>query len=170
MTNVPHDKFTIIPITYDHVKDYNLLVSNVAKERKYLAFLEGPSLEMSQAFVQENIMGNWPHFVAIMDDKLIGWCDISSMHRDVQKHCGSLGIGVLDGYRGMGVGEALMLAALDKAKHKGLTRVELTVRENNTMALELYKKLGFVIEGLQHNAVKIDGNYENYISMALLFD
>jgi hypothetical protein len=42
-----------------------------------------------------------PHIVAIVDGKVVGWCDISSsIHRQVAEHVGSLGIGVLEEYRG----------------------------------------------------------------------
>ena len=51
----------------------------------------------------------------------------------------------------------------------GFSRVELTVREANQNAINLYEKVGFAIEGLQRKAVKIDDEYENIILMALLF-
>jgi len=163
-------RFKIISITAEYIKQFNIAVDAVARERKYLAFLTGPSMDMSTAFVQENIKGNWPHVVAIAENKVVGWCDITSIHRDVAEHVGSLGIGVIEGYRGIGIGEELMHAALQLAKDRGLTRIELTVRENNTRAIELYKKLGFSAEGLHRNAIRIDGKYENYISMALLLN
>ena len=72
-------------------------------------------------------------------------------------------------YRDQGVGKALMTATLQKAKTKGLTRIELTVRENNIRAIALYEKLGFEKEGVHKNGVCIDGKYENHIFMALLF-
>lgn len=100
---------------------------------------------------------------------VVGWCDISSLHRPVFEHAGCLGIGVVDGSRGIGIGEELMRAALQKAKANGLTRIELTVRENNSNAIALYKKLGFVIEGLHPNAVRINGRYENHLSMGLIW-
>lgn len=161
--------FSIVPITEEHISGYRSAVDSVARERKYLAFLEAPSLEMSRAFVLENIREGWPHFVAIVDWIIVGWCDISSEHRPVLAHCGSLGIGVVNGHRGKGIGEALMRAALQKAKDKGLTRIGLTARENNSNAIALYRKLGFVIEGLHHNAIRIDIQYENQISKGLLF-
>lgn len=49
-----------------------------------------------------------------------------------------------------------------------MTRVELSVRENNLSAIALYKRIGFAVEGLSRNAVKIDGVYENVIQMAVL--
>jgi ribosomal protein S18 acetylase RimI-like enzyme len=56
-----------------------------------------------------------------------------------------------------------MQAALEKAHAMGLTRVQLTVREGNTRATQLYKKYGFTVEGLKRNAVRTDGIYENII-------
>ena len=63
-----------------------------------------------------------------------------------------------------------MHSALELAKAKGLTRVELTARENNTRAIALYKQFGFVVEGLKRNATCIDGVYENDVIMGLLFE
>jgi RimJ/RimL family protein N-acetyltransferase len=68
------------------------------------------------------------------------------------------------------IGVALIRAALNKAKEIGLTRIELTVRENNKRAIALYEKEGFLLEGLHRNAVRIDTEYENQISMALLYE
>ncbi len=162
--------YEITSITEEHIESFRSAVGSVAREHKYLAFLDEPSLEMSRAFVLENLQGNWPHFVAISAGKVIGWCDITSLHRPVFAHSGALGIGVLPPYRGQGLGEALIRKAIEKAKALGLTRIELTVRENNKPAISLYEKLGFVVEGLHRNAVCIGTEYENHISMALLFE
>jgi RimJ/RimL family protein N-acetyltransferase len=50
-----------------------------------------------------------------------------------------------------------------------MTRVELTVREDNRRAIALYKKFGFVAEGVKRNGFRVDGRYYNVISMAVLF-
>jgi RimJ/RimL family protein N-acetyltransferase len=44
------------------------------------------------------------------------------------------------------------------------------VREDNPNAIALYKKVGFVSEGVQRNAFKVDGQYANLVMMALLFE
>lgn len=162
--------YKIMPITEQCIEGFREAVGNVARERKYLAFLDAPSFEMAHAFVMENLKDNWPHFVAIIEGTVVGWCDISSLHRPVFTHSGSLGVGVLASFRGHGIGEALMRAAIEKARARGLTRIELTVRERNKPAIALYEKLGFQVEGLHRNAVRIDNEYENHISMALLLD
>jgi ribosomal protein S18 acetylase RimI-like enzyme len=145
-------------------------LDSVARERQYLAFLEGPPLEKFQNFVRENIKKASPQFLALADGKVVGWCDIVPIDRPIHAHCGVLGMGVLKEYRGQGIGKALMQTTLEKAQSSGLTRVELTVREKNTRALELYKKFGFCIEGVKRNGVRIDGVYENLICMGLLLE
>jgi ribosomal protein S18 acetylase RimI-like enzyme len=46
--------------------------------------------------------------------------------------------------RGLGAGEALTMAALDAAKAKGATSVDLTSRPSREAANHLYLRLGFV--------------------------
>ncbi|HEV2613961.1 MAG TPA: GNAT family N-acetyltransferase [Gammaproteobacteria bacterium] len=161
--------YQIIPITEEHIEGFCAAVDSVSRERKYLTFLEGPPLEMSQVFVRENLRDHWPHFVAISHNKVVGWCDITTLNRPVFEHAGTLGIGVIASHRGQGIGKRLIEAALAAAKLKGLTRIELSVRENNKTAIAFYEKVGFVKEGLHRHAVKIGDVYENHISMALLF-
>jgi RimJ/RimL family protein N-acetyltransferase len=78
-------------------------------------------------------------------------------------------MGLLPQFRGQGLGKRLILRTLDTARAFGLTRVELRVREDNASAIALYRKIGFVEEGLQRNAVRLDGSYENTVTMAILF-
>ena len=160
----------VVPIAEAHIEGFCHAVDRVAREREYLAFTEGPPLERSRAFVLRNLQENQPHFVALVEEDVVGWCDISSVDRPVYAHIGVLGMGVVAEYRGRGIGEALIRAALDKARSAGLERVELTVRESNMRARKLYEKVGFITEGVNFRAVKIAGRYENRICMAILFD
>lgn len=72
--------------------------------------------------------------------------------------------------RGKGIGMRLIRQALEAARSFGFSRVELTVRENNQVAITLYEKVGFKMEGLMRRAALIDGAYENVALMALLFE
>ena len=168
--SVPVMAWTIAPIAEEHIDGYWTAVDSVARERRYLAMLEGPPLERTRAFVLRNLREDRPHFIALEQGCVIGWCDIASFDRPLYAHSGMLGMGVVAAHRGRGIGEALIRAALEKARAKGLTRVELAVRAGNTPARALYEKLGFVLEGVQRNAVRIDGRFEDQLSMALLID
>lgn len=162
--------FKIVPIQEHHIEAFWTAVDSVARERKYLAFLEGPPIHLTREFVLTQIHDAWPHVIALADAQVIGWCDISALDRPVFAHIGSLGMGVIQPYRKQGIGSLLISNALELAKQKGLTRIELTVREHNQAAIALYEKHGFVVEGLHRNAVRIDGVYENHLFMARLFE
>jgi ribosomal protein S18 acetylase RimI-like enzyme len=99
----------------------------------------------------------------------MGWCDVVPNPRPIHAHVGVLGIALLPEFRQQGVGGRLMRQTLDAAQAFGLRRVELTVRESNTVAIELYKKIGFATEGLQRNRILVDGAYENLVLMGMLF-
>jgi ribosomal protein S18 acetylase RimI-like enzyme len=159
----------IVPIAEEHIPGFRAAVDVVARERKYLAFLEAPPLEDVTRFVRDNIEHGSPQFVVLSAATVVGWCDvIPNRTRVIYSHCGSLGIGLLPEFRGKGIGRQLMQRAIEAAFVFGLTRIELAVRERNANAIALYKSLGFEVEGLHRNAVCIGGQYENLYSMALL--
>ncbi len=162
-------KYEIVPIADEHIEGFAAVVDSVARERQYLSFLEGPPVDRVRDFVSRNRQSDLPHFVALVDGRVVGWCDVSSLERPVFAHAGLLGMGVDAAFRGNGIGHALLRSVLESAKARGLTRIELAVREKNLPALALYRKVGFRVEGIKHKGVRLDGEYENLISMAVLF-
>ena len=114
-----------------------------SRERKYLLFLEGPPYEDTEKFVQSNIDKGNPHFVAMVDDKVVGWCDILRHDRIGLRHCGHLGIGVLKAFRGRGIGTQLIESVKAKAFSEGLP-VTLRVLKVNPARI-WYERLGFVM-------------------------
>lgn len=163
-------QYLVVPIAEEHIEGFNAALDSVAREREYLAFVEAPPLERTRAFVLKNIREGRPQFVALVEGRVVGWCDISSLERPLFAHSGVFGKGIIDGCRGRGIGDALMRAVLEQARKIGLTRVELTVRENNKRAMQLYEKMGFVMEGVKRKGVRIDGRYEDLYCMALLLE
>jgi ribosomal protein S18 acetylase RimI-like enzyme len=160
----------IVPIAEGHIEGFHRALDIVARERRYLAFLEAPPIEATRAFVLDNIRRGHPQFVAVSaNSEVVGWCDVTPMTRPTQAHRGVFGLGLLPQFRGQGIGTRLIKKALAAARAFGLHRVELTVRESNAGAIELYKKAGFAIEGVQRDAVLVDGVYENVVCMAVVF-
>jgi ribosomal protein S18 acetylase RimI-like enzyme len=159
----------IVPITQGHIEGFHKTLDIVARERRYLSFLEAPPFEATRAFILDMIEQGYPQLVALSGGEVIGWCDVTPKPRPIYAHSGVLGMGLLPPFRHQGIGKRLMTQALAAARAFGLQRVELTVRENNKNAIALYEKLCFEIEGVQRNAILVDGTYENLILMAVLF-
>ncbi|HQT90007.1 MAG TPA: GNAT family N-acetyltransferase [Acidiphilium sp.] len=84
-------------------------------------------------------------------------------------HVGHIGVMVADAHHGQGIGTALLTALLDLADHwLGLTRLELTVFADNSRAIALYHRLGFVQEGHLRDYALRDGALADSLSMARL--
>ena len=159
----------IVPIEESHIEGFHRTLDFVARERRYLSFLEAPPPESTRAFVFEHIKRGHPQFVVISAGEVVGWCDVTPKERPIYAHAGVLGMGLLPSFRGQGIGADLIRRTLAAAMAFGFHRIELTVRENNTSAMELYKNVGFEVEGLLRDAVQVDGVYEDLILMAVLF-
>lgn len=100
-------------------------------------------------------------FVAEVDDRLIGYLVAIGGNVNRNRHRAYLVLGVHEDYQGQGVATKLFHKVFDWAKDVGITRLELTVIKNNTKAFNLYRKMGFVIEGEKVHSLKINGEYVN---------
>ena len=58
-------------------------------------------------------------------------------------------LAVREGYRGRGLGRAVVVQMLGLAKQEGCLRATLEVRPSNTQALKLYESLGFTSVALR---------------------
>jgi len=81
---------------------------------------------------------------------------------------GELGMMVAAGWRGRGVGSALVAAAIEWARARGLHKLALSVFPDNQAAIALYRKFGFVVEGrLVHHVRRSNGELWDLIEMGL---
>jgi [ribosomal protein S18]-alanine N-acetyltransferase len=54
-------------------------------------------------------------------------------------------------YRGIGAGDMIVEALIELCKLEGIASITLEVRKSNTVAQRLYKKHGFIEEGVRKN-------------------
>jgi RimJ/RimL family protein N-acetyltransferase len=107
--------------------------------------------------------------VAIMENQLGGSIVASCGAANRNRHSAYMVTGVVKSHWGKGIASALIQYMELWAKSKSVHRIEFTVIENNSAARSLYKKCGYVEEGLKRDSLKIDGNYVNEIYMSKLF-
>jgi putative acetyltransferase len=86
-----------------------------------------------------------------------------------RRHAMSLGMQVQPAFQRQGVGTRLMDALIDYADNwLGLLRLELEVYTDNHKAQALYKRFGFVEEGVHRCHAMRDGVYVDSLAMARL--
>ncbi|MDR6885214.1 GNAT family protein [Bacillus sp. 3255] len=78
------------------------------------------------------------------------------------------GMYVAPNVRGIRLGKSLLLELVAKAKRcTGLEQINLAVLSDNEIAKRLYKSLGFEVYGVEHNALKYNGQYYSEDLMVL---
>jgi ribosomal protein S18 acetylase RimI-like enzyme len=83
--------------------------------------------------------------VATKDDVIVGTLTLAIFPLPSGVRAWIEDVIVDEGSRGKGVGEALCVYALDIARARGVTRVDLTSRPSREAANALYQRLGFEI-------------------------
>ncbi|WP_316181309.1 MULTISPECIES: GNAT family N-acetyltransferase [unclassified Bradyrhizobium] len=160
----------IVPITSAHIESFHRTLDHVARERRYLSFVQAPPLESTRAFILNNIHEGYPQFVALSAGEVVGWCDVTPKSGPIDARIGVLGMGLVPQFRHQGLGRRLMAAALEAARAAGFSRVELTVYRSNTNAIRLYQKAGFLLKAVQPREPGDDGFDKTLLVMALALD
>jgi ribosomal protein S18 acetylase RimI-like enzyme len=114
------------------------LFAAVAEERDGIA--TEPPVDLERRAASWRLDGT---LVAVDGEEIVG-----SISVDATGHgFGEIGMTVARDRRGQGVGSALMAAAIDWARERGLHKLSLSVFAHNAAGIALYRKYGFVEEG-----------------------
>ena len=137
-----------------------LLFAAVAEERDAIA--SEPPVDVEARAASWRLDGD---LVAVAGGAIVG-----SIHVDASKHgFGDIGMAVAREWRGRGVGSALLAAAIDWARERGLHKLSLGVWPHNAAAIGLYRKFGFVEEGRRvKQCRRQSGELWDVIEMGLL--
>jgi RimJ/RimL family protein N-acetyltransferase len=137
-----------------------LLFAAVAEERDGIA--SEPPTDIDRRAARWELEGT---LVALAGGEIVG-----ELHVDESPFgFGELGMMVAAGWRGRGVGTALVAAAIEWARARGLHKLTLSVFPHNEAAIALYRKFGFVEEGRLTKHIRRDsGELWDVIEMGLL--
>ena len=103
--------------------------------------------------------------VAVTDDEIVGELRVQRSWFGY----GEIGMMVAAGWRGRGVGSALVAAAIEWAREQGMHKLSLSVFPHNAAAIALYRKFGFVEEGRRIKHLRrANGELWDLIDMGLL--
>ena len=124
-----------------------------------------PDYKEEKEFIQNYYDWGGIIFCAKIYDEIVGLITVARYKNPQLKHSVIFGISVLKEYRDKGIGTALINRLIEWSKQNDVFRIELEVFSNNFGAIKLYKKLGFVTEGVKKGAVLINDDYKDIIMM-----
>ena len=103
--------------------------------------LTGEEAFLRKLVESENVL----ELLAIVDGQVVGTAGIDAVGAFYKlRHRAEFGVNILKEYWGLGVGRALMEACIQCAREAGYAQLELSVVTENTRAIALYQKAGFV--------------------------
>lgn len=108
--------------------------------------------------------------LAMDGEEIAGLSTITSSHKIKSRHIAELGIVVAKKYHGRGIGTSLIHQVTDWVRENGITtKMRLDVRADNLKAVQMYLKLGFVVEGYIKHSTLLNGvYYDDYIMGMML--
>ena len=129
-----------------------------------------PSLQLWQKRLIE-LPDNVYSLVAIRAGEVVGQIGMEVFTNPRRKHVANIGMAVHEDFRAIGIASALLSAMVSHAQNwLAVRRIELEVYTDNHLAISLYKKHGFVIEGEMREYAFRDGEYIDAFLMANVKD
>lgn len=117
------------------------------------------STPWSKESFRESLTKDYSHFfVAEEEQCIVAYLGIHNLGGDGE----ITNVAVNERYRGRHIAFALMQYAMEETKQKGVEAFTLEVRKSNLAAICLYKKLGFLEQGIRKNF------YENPMEDAII--
>ncbi len=151
----------------DDLEAFLAVVSTVAEERR---FIRTEPEDVDPRRVRRALSPETDDALWLLEEggRAIG---CAGLHPTGADGVASLGMAVLPDARGRGGGSALLEAVLEHARPSGLYKVELEVFTDNVVAIALYARHGFAVEGLrrEHHRRR-DGSRRDVLLMARLLD
>lgn len=128
------------------------------------------NIERLRKTIENAVEGEDLLWIAECDNEIVGyiWAQRGNLNRVA--HTAYIVTGIRSAYRNQGIGLAFFGYLDEWARKKQVMRLELTVECTNTIAIHLYEKNGFVMEGIRKKSMCVDGIYTDEYYMAKLYE
>ena len=102
-------------------------------------------MQESQFLKEKSESSNEIEIVAVVGNVVVGTAGIEAIGTKYKvRHRAEFGISIAKEFWGLGIGWALMNACIECAGNAGYTQLELSVVAENTRAISMYERAGFV--------------------------
>lgn len=105
-------------------------------------------------------------FVACVEGEVVGWVHLKHVDLQKLKHTAELTLGVLEQYRGYGIGSQLLERGITWADEQGLEKIYNAIPASNEAAIDFLEGHGFEIEAVRQDHYKLNGHYIDEVMMA----
>ena len=147
---------------------------SVAKEGRFvlstLADIEriAPNIEKEAEWIKNTFDGGGLILTAKIGGKIAGYVSVCIDQMVRRRHIATIGICTSKQHRNIGIGKALIQSVIKWAKENPvIEKLALSVVADNTSAIRLYEKLGFLTEG--RLAREIQRGENDYVDTIMMY-
>jgi hypothetical protein len=156
-------------INTNEAKPFFNCLKNIDRETKFM-MLEPDERHFDEKKMKEILGDKDDYFIAAINDgEIIGFLSAQRGKYKRTRHLAYIVIGIRQEFQKQGIGSKFFDKLEEWAKENHLKRLELTVEVTNSVAINLYKRLGFVIEGTKKNTMFVDGVFVDEYMMAKVY-
>lgn len=161
-------EFTIRPARQEDLGGIVGAIRRVAEQGRYIvAESVADEVDHDEALLRHNEIERRMFFVSTVGDEVVGWVHLYAPELEKLAHTAELTVGVLEEYRGHGVGSHLLARGLEWAGSNGYEKVYQSVPSTNDAAIEFLKGQGWETEAVREDHYQIDGDYVDEVMMAV---
>ncbi|MBM6619306.1 GNAT family N-acetyltransferase [Bacillus suaedaesalsae] len=161
--------YTIRPVHKEDAREIVRAVQSIIEAGMYIQKETVRSIKEEEAFIEDMMNKGNMYNTVIWKGKIVGIARVMKGDLSMKEHTGVFRTWIIDEAQGLGIGNAIMQSTLEWGRKAGIHKIWLTVFASNEGAHYLYKKYGFVEEGIQKGQVKINNRLDDEIFMAYFF-
>ncbi|MFC7006786.1 GNAT family N-acetyltransferase [Halalkalicoccus salilacus] len=144
------------------------VLRQVAEKRTYIvAETVAQELDHERELLRRDDVESRVFFVATVNEEVVGWVHLQSPEIEKLAHTAELTMGVLEEYRGHGLGGRLLERGLEWADTQGYERVYQSIPSTNEAAIEFLEGHDWEVEAVREGHYKIDDEYVDEVMMAV---
>ncbi|ELY86398.1 GNAT family N-acetyltransferase [Natrinema altunense] len=161
-------EFHIRPARQEDLTGIVGAIRRVAEEKTYIeAETVADEIDHEEALLRHNELQSRMFFVATVEDDVVGWVHLHAPEIEKLSHTAELTVGVLEDYRGHGVGSHLLSRGLEWAGSNGYEKVYQSVPSTNEEAIAFLEEHDWETEAIREDHYKLDGHYVDEVMMAV---
>ncbi len=143
-------------------------IRRVAEEGTYIeAETVADVIENEEVLLRHNEIESRMFFVATVGQEVVGWVHLVGSEESKLAHTAELTVGVLEEYRGHGIGSHLLERGLEWAVTEGYEKIYNSVPATNQTGIDFLESHGWEVEAVREDHYHIDDAYVDEVMLAI---
>lgn len=144
------------------------VIETVATEETHLVAARlAEEVSREDVLLRHNESEDRVFFVATVDEDAVGWLHVGGVRFPGMDHTAELTLGVLERYRGNGLGSELMERGLEWARDRGYRKVYQNLPATNERAVSFLEDHGWSVESTREGHYRIDDEFVDEVQLAI---